>query len=435
MPAHDHDEAGAEARRTLIDGLGRRGFFRAAATVGAAGAGAQLLGAAPAAASARPAGSPPGVGLDVLQPGAGPIRGRYLESTPETVSWGLMPNRRSRPALRVDSGTVVTIDTVSHEGVLADQGRDPDGYFGDHGVPRERVLADARAIAASGIEHDPASMGPHVITGPIDVRGARPGDVLKVEVLDLRTRVPYGVVSNRHGRGALPGELPEDIVGDPSTAPYLNEGGNISVFTPLVRRRGSVLAELPAGTAAVRFPLSPFLGIMGVGTDTFEAVNSIPPTVAGGNLDINELGVGSVLYLPVQLPGAQFVAADPHFAQGDGEVALTALEGSLRATLRLTRIRPGGDAPAIAFDRPFAETDEHWIPIGLSDWHAGSSLSLDTAMKEAVRNALRFLTEEHGMAPAVAYAYLSAATDFEVSQVVDRTTGIHALIRKADFAD
>jgi acetamidase/formamidase len=123
-------------------------------------------------------------------------------------------------------------------------------------------------------------------------------------------------------------------------------------------------------------------------------------------------------------------------AQGDGEVALTALEGSLRATFRLTVIPRDGRAPKAAFDYPFAETSAHWIPIGLSDPDGpvgGQQTSLDIAMKTAVRNALAFLTGDLGMPGPVAYAYLSAAADFQVSQVVDRTTGIHALIRKADF--
>ncbi|MGH3388152.1 MAG: acetamidase/formamidase family protein, partial [Actinomadura sp.] len=135
---------------------------------------------------------------------------------------------------------------------------------------------------------------------------------------------------------------------------------------------------------------------------------------------------------------ALFFAGDPHFVQGDGEVALTALEGSLRGTFRLTAVRPGGRAPDVAFTYPFAETSDHWIPVGLSDPDGpvgGQQRSLDDAMKTAVRNAIAFLYQELGMSKAVAYAYLSAAADFEVSQVVDRTTGIHALIRKADFDD
>lgn len=175
---------------------------------------------------------------------------------------------------------------------------------------------------------------------------------------------------------------------------------------------------------------------MGVARDTSAMVDSVPPTDAGGNLDINDLTVGSTLYLPVQVPGALFFAGDPHMAQGDGEVALTAMEGSLRATLRLTAIPPGGRAPKAAFRYPFAETPHHWIPIGLSDPdgpEGGQQTSLDLAMKTAVGNALTFLTGDLGLDAPLAYTYLSAAADFQVSQVVDRTTGIHALIRKTDL--
>jgi acetamidase/formamidase len=133
-----------------------------------------------------------------------------------------------------------------------------------------------------------------------------------------------------------------------------------------------------------------------------------------------------------------FFAGDPHMAQGDGEVALTAMEGSLRPMFRLTVVKKGQrGAPKAAFSYPFAETPDFWIPIGLSDpdgpENGGNATSLDIAMKTAVRNALSFLTDDVGMAGPVAYAYLSAAADFQCSQVVDRTTGIHALIRKSDF--
>jgi acetamidase/formamidase len=426
MTLDAHDE---QAARVLRDGLGRRGVLRAAAALGVVGA----VGT-PATASARAVSN--NGPMPILQPGTGPIKGAYLRTTPETVRWGALPNRTAEPVLTVSSGSVITVDTVSHEGILEDQGRDPDAFFGDHGVRSDQVLTDARAIAGSSLVHDFNADGPHVVTGPVAVRGAQPGDVLKIEVLELRPRVPYGVVSNRHGKGALPGEYPESIENDPETRPYLNEFNNISVFTPVTRKHGSLHGTMPAGRGQVAFPLSPFMGIMGVAIDTEEKVNSIPPTIAGGNMDINELGVGSILYLPVQVPGALFFTGDPHYAQGDGEVALTAMEASLRGTFRLSVVKPHGKAPDVAFTYPFAETSDYWIPIGLSDPDGpvgGQHNSLDDAMKTAVRNALAFLHEELGMAKAVAYAYLSAAADFEVSQVVDRTTGIHALIRKADF--
>lgn len=372
----------------------------------------------------------------VLQPGLGACHGTYLPATGSNVLWGRLPNRDTRPVLTVDSGAVVTVDTISHEGVLEDQGRDPRGYFGDHGVATAQVLLDAVDLAERAPHDGP---GPHVLTGPVAVRGAQPGHVLRVDVLDLQLRVPYGVVSNRHGKGALPGEYPERWVGVPELRRYFNVGGNISVFASVAEHAGRLFGVLGGDGAGhgARFPLAPFLGVMGVARDTGDVVSSVPPTDAGGNLDINDLGVGSTLYLPVKVPGALFYTGDPHMAQGDGEVALTAMEGSLRATLRLTAIEPGGPAPTVAFDYPFGETATHWIPIGLSTSDGsvgGVRTSLDTAMRTAVRHAMAFLTEDMGMAGPVAYAYLSAATDFEVSQVVDQTTGIHCLIRKADFS-
>ena len=135
------------------------------------------------------------------------------------------------------------------------------------------------------------------------------------------------------------------------------------------------------------------------------------------------------MYLPVQVPGAMFFIADPHFAQGNGEVALTAIEGSLRTTLRFTVLKAGD--PAIpAKDKltgPFAETPDYWIAIGLDP-------DLNEAMKKATREAVRFVSEKLGMDRATALAYLSAAANFEVSQVVDKTKGVHALIRKKDFS-
>jgi len=369
----------------------------------------------------------------VLQPGRGPRRGTYVRTDPSAVLWGRLPNRDTEPVAVVDSGSVVTIDTVSHEGILEDQGRDPRGYFTGFGVRARDVLRDAVAIAAHTPHDGP---GPHVVNRPVAVRGAAPGDVLKVEVLDLALRVPYGVISNRHGKGALPGEFPEQWEGDASLAEYFNVGGEVSVFTS-VRGGGKSLRGALPGPVRATFPLRPFLGVMGVARDTRALVDSVPPTDTGGNVDIKDLVVGSTLYLPVRVPGAQFFVGDPHMAQGDGEVALTAMEGSLRATLRLSVVRAGDGAPKAAADYPFAETAEHWIPIGLSDPDGpeggAQGTDLDVAMRTAVRHALAFLTDDLGMPGPVAYAYLSAATDFHVSQVVDRTTGVHGLIRKADF--
>ncbi|MBB5827183.1 acetamidase/formamidase family protein [Micromonospora carbonacea] len=364
----------------------------------------------------------------MLQPHEGPIAGtHYLPSTPETCLWGRLPTRRHEPVLRIRSGETVTIDTLSHEGILEDQGRDPVAYLKQFDVPADGVLADARDLAASDVAHDYDADGPHVVTGPIAVDGAEPGDVLRVEVLDLLVRAPYGFVSSRHGYGALPGEFPLTPADTGAGGDVPRAYGSVCHFTAVVSSGGRLYGTLPYGDGrAARFPLAPFLGLMGVAVDTDDPVHSVPPGAFGGNLDINELQIGSALYLPVQLPGAGFYAGDPHYAQGDGEVALTALEAPLRATLRLSVV-PQAQAGALGVaDGPFAETATHWLPVGLHS-------DLDEAMRRAVRAAVAFLARTQGMPPQTALAYLSAAADFEVSQVVDGVKGIHCLIRKADF--
>ncbi len=329
--------------------------------------------------------------------------------------WGRLPARNDSPVLSVDSGSEVTIDTISHEGILEDQGRDPRTFFGAHGV--EEVLADAVTLAASSVARTFDVDGPHVVTGPIEIRGACPGDVLAITVVDTVPRVPYGVVSNRHGRGALPGEFPR-------------AAGPLSVFADLDPQDLSWarIAYGPGDSRTARFPIAPFLGIMGVATATEDRAHSVPPGRHGGNIDINLLTAGATLYLPVQVPGALAYVGDPHFAQGDGEVALTALEASLRATVRFEVI-PREEASTAFGDLvgPLAETHEFLIPTGLDE-------DLDLAMKNCVRAAVGLLQARYGMDPSYAYAYLSAATNFDISQVVDVVKGVHARIRKADFS-
>ncbi len=359
-------------------------------------------------------------------------RAYYVPSTPETVTWGYLPNRDSKPILTVPSGSVVVFDTVSHEGILEDQGRNPTRYFGQYGVGEQHVLKDAAEIAASKIEHDFVKAGPHVVTGPIAIEGAEPGDVLLVETLKLQPRVPYGVISNRHGKGALVGEFPETDKPDPNASadkPELYR--NVSIFTPVRKVHNQWYGVLHnRNQEEIWFPVHPFMGIMGIAPNSSAQIHSVPPDAHGGNLDIAELGIGSKLYLQIQVKGALFYVGDPHNSQGDGEVALTALEQPLRGTFRVTVLKPGDPRiPAkTALTKPFGETDSYWIPVGLHE-------DLDEAMKDAVRQAVKFLSEKLNVDRATALAYMGAATDYAVSQVVDRSKGIHALISKNDFAE
>jgi acetamidase/formamidase len=350
----------------------------------------------------------------VLQPGLGPIRAAaYLPASPDQVLWGRLPCGADDPVLSVAPGTEVTFDTISHEGILEDQGRDPRAFFAGHGATE--VLEDAVALAASDHPRTFGVDGPHVVSRPVRIEGARTGDLLAITVLETLPRVPYGVISSRHGKGALAGEYPLD-------------GEVFSAFARVSEdgARG-LLPRSPGAEPTVAFPLAPFLGIMGVAVAGDRRPHSVPPGPHGGNLDINLLTVGSTLYLPVQVDGALAYVGDPHFAQGDGEVSLTAMEAPLRATVRFDvvaredAVRRFGELAG-----PLAETRDLLVPTGLDE-------DLDVAVRDCVRAAIALLQARFGMDPRLAYAYLSAATDFDISQVVDVVKGVHARIRRADL--
>lgn len=354
----------------------------------------------------------------------------YVPSTLNTITWGYLPNKDAKPVLTIPSGSTITFDTVSHEGLLEDQGRDAEKYFTSKGVKPEHILPEAKLFTGSKLKHDFHKDGPHIITGPVYVKDAMPGDILKVEILKVEPRVPYGVISNRHGKGTLP-EFPKSQKHDHASPANPEAYGNVSIFTPIEKNKEGIwegVLKTESGKA-IRFPLNPFMGTMGVAPNTSDPVHSVPPSFYGGNIDINDLTAGATAYYPVQVPGALFYTGDSHFVQGDGEVALTALEGSARATFKITVLKAGSDKiPGKSLKQPLGENDEFWITPGLDE-------DLDEAMRKSTREAVRFLVDEYGISEEIGYAYLSAATDFEVSQVVDKTKGIHAMIRKADFKE
>ncbi|WP_052055283.1 acetamidase/formamidase family protein [Myxosarcina sp. GI1] len=326
-----------------------------------------------------------------------------IKSTPENVVWGELFKPDSQPIMTVQSGDRVTIETVSHEGILPDQG-DTVEFFTSAGIAEQDILPDQLAVK-SQIER--TAPGPHVITGPVYIEGAEPGDVLEIKTVNIDYRVPYGVISNRHSKGSLPGEYP------------LNDAEIYTKVIPLDIERGVGIFRPSNDKPDIEIPLAPFMGIMGVApADPEEAVNSVPPGKYGGNIDIKRLTVGSSIYLPVQVPGALFYTGDPHCAQGNGEVALTAIECSLTPTFELIvhKNKP--------LDGPMGETEDAWLAIGLDE-------DLDEAMKKAVRESLRIMEEEYGITKQDALLFGSAAVDYEVSQVVDIVKGIHGVIPKA----
>ena len=318
-----------------------------------------------------------------------------IGSGPETVHWGYLSGA-SDPIAFVQPGDIVSIDTVSHEGLLADQGA-PEEFFARYGIPRDQVLADAATIYAK-VQH--SGLGPHIVSAPVHIEGAEPGDVLAVHIIDATPRTPYGVNTMRAHKGGLPDEF------------TLNR----STVIPFDLERGRALFA-----PGIEVPLKPFFGIMATGpARSLGRLSSVPPGAHGGNIDLNELTAGSILYLPVHVPGALFMVGDGHAAHGDGEVDLTAIETSMTGTFRFELIK---GRPLVW---PRAETPTHWITMGLHE-------SLDEAMKIAIRETIGFLSDEKGLTREDAYALASIAVDFEVTQIVDTVKGIHALIPKAIF--
>ena len=351
---------------------------------------------------------------------AGQSTEHFVPSRPETVTWGWYPIDRP-PVLTIGSGETVLIDALTHAG--ATQNENPETYFGAFGVERDEILPDVFDFWASRDGRPREGRSGHVITGPIAIDGAEPGDMLEIQILELTPRVPYGINNTSPTGGVFssryPGARAEDPLLDipPRTRHFIRtatvDGRDVALFSP-----------------EIHVPLAPFMGIMAVapagptvgqpGVTVPGVQSSRPPGPFGGNMDLKDLVAGSVLYLPVFQPGAFFYVGDPHSAQGDGEVSGTAIEQSLSGLFRFV-LHKGETISA-----PRAETDTHYILMGID-------LDLDRALLMAVREVVSFLVDEKGLTPAKALSLASIAVDFHVAEVVDLTQVVSGWIPKSLF--
>jgi acetamidase/formamidase len=311
-----------------------------------------------------------------------------LPLTPEHVHWGYYDARVS-PALRIESGDRVRVETMVARGLqrlkLA-------------GATDAEIPASMQAVERSVNDRGP---GAHPMTGPIHVNGAEPGDSLEIRILAIEFLHPFGVAAFAPGGGVLPGDFP------------------YAQFRLLRWRSGDDSVEFRPG---VRLKLAPFFGSIGVAPPILSGrISSGPPGWHGGNLDNKDLVVGSVLYLPVHVPGALLSIGDGHAMQGDGEVTGTALETSLRGTIEV-RVRKNQ-----RLKWPRAETPTHYVTMGLDP-------DLDEASRLATREMVDYLVAEKGLSRDDAYILCSLSADLHVTQAVDGTKGIHAMIAKSIFA-
>jgi acetamidase/formamidase len=307
-----------------------------------------------------------------------------LTSTPETVRWGIF-DPFAKPVLTVQSGDVVVMECVSG-------GRDVMPPEGSGMV----VPPALRAI------HEAVRPGTgHIITGPVAVAGAMPGDMLEVKIEKIELGADWGFCGFRPLAGTLPEDFPERFL----------------THIPVDRAKGT--CRLPYG---VELKLAPFFGVMGVAPPpAYGPISTVQPREHGGNLDNKEIGEGATLFLPVWAEGALFSAGDGHGVQGDGEVCINALEICLTGTFRLTLHKKAGAEPLLTYPR--AETATHFITMGMNE-------DLDLAMKQALRQMIAFICSRSNLSRQEAYQFCSLAVDFHVTQTVNGEKGVHGMLRK-----
>ena len=309
-----------------------------------------------------------------------------LKASPTTVHRGFF-DASLKPVLTIESGDIVRLETATGN----------PKWFEKLGVPKDQIPAELYTVF-EGFEGE--GRGDHTLNGPIAIQGAEPGDAVEIRIRSVEVRLPIA------GQGFAPnrGLLPEDFPYEKSRVTWIDVARGVIQFAP-----------------GIEFPAKPFWGVMGVAPPAgMGRVPSGPPNVFGGNLDNRDLGAGSTLYLPVHVSGALVSIGDGHAMQGHGEVSLSAVETSLRGEIQIVlhkgrRLR-----------WPRAETPTHYITMGLDP-------DLDQATKIATREMLDLLVETKGLSREDAYLLASATMDLIVTQVVDGTKGIHAMMPKAVF--
>jgi len=310
-----------------------------------------------------------------------------LLPTPKTVHWGYYDAAQPQ-VLRIRSGDTVEIRTAMI---------DPPEELEALGVAPKDYDPASREIHRTIKDHGP---GAHILTGPVFVDGAEPGDTLEVHIESIRLGLPYADNVIIPGLGVLPQDFP-----------YLHRK-----LTRLDEKR--MVALFAPG---VEIPLRPFFGSMGVAPPAgMGRISSDPPWFHAGNLDNKELVAGTTLYIPVHARGALFSVGDAHAGQGNGEVCLSALETVLSGVFRFT-VRKG---PRLLWPR--AETPTHLMTMGFDE-------NLDVAIQTALRDMISILVERYKLTREDAYILASDAADFSITQLVDGKRGVHAMIPKSIF--
>lgn len=314
---------------------------------------------------------------------------QVLPASPTTVAWGYYWTK-AKPVLTVHSGDTVRVQTLSTCG-------SPERLQAAGVNPSDIPQYVSDIYSAKNIDKGP---GGHILTGPIAIAEAQPGDVLEVRIRKIDIDVPWSCNGFSVGRGYLPDDFPY---------------GKMSII-PLDLKR--MIAKFAPG---IEIPLHPFFGSMGVAPPASAGrYNSTEPWMHGGNMDNKELVEGTTLYLPVHTAGALFEVGDGHAGQGNGEVDITALETMLSGTFQFIVHKD------MHLLWPQAETAKYYITMGFS-------ADLNEATKMALRNMIDFLVSVKHLTRDQAYQLSSVAVDLDITQLVDGKVGVHAMCPKAIF--
>jgi acetamidase/formamidase len=305
----------------------------------------------------------------------------HIKANVPNCHWGYFDATRA-PVLTIKSGDRVTIDTVSG---------------GPAQIPKSGFHVPPELLEIHAHEKG-YPIGPHILTGPIAIEGAKPGGVLEVRIHEIKLRQDWGFNLIRPLAGTLPDDFPDTRL----------------IHIPLDHARN--VATLPWG---LELPLSPFFGVLGVAPPPgWGRITSIVSRAHGGNIDNKELVPGSTLYLPIFVEGGLFSCGDGHAAQGDGEVCVTAIETALQGTFEFI-LRDD-----IVFSYPRAETPAHYITMGMDP-------DLDQCVVIALRDMIRLIGEKTNLSKEDAYTLCSLAADLRVTQTVNGSKGIHVMLAKA----
>jgi acetamidase/formamidase len=325
--------------------------------------------------------------------------------TPENSAIGNYPAQKAA-ILTIKSGESVKIDTGGGAG-WRNPAMEPAEWLKKNNIPTtvdNPAIKETLAVLEKTQRYADINTG-HLLVGPIAIEGAMPGDSLEVRILSVEPRIPYGTTGRSPGRGLK--QLPEGQERPPAWVTTFDFKRRVGKFS-----------------SGVEVPLGPFMGVMAVLPPDSDGPNrrSGPPGVFAGNLDCKELVAGTTLYIPVFHEGAMFYTGDAHAAQGDGEITGTAIETANTVGLQFI-VHKGKTLTA-----PRAETPTHYIAFGLD-------ADLDNAMQMAADETVSFLKDLKGWDMFQSLPLASMGIDYRITQIVDGTKGVHAMIPKALFKD